>query len=119
LQQHLQFDVGPRSAITGWQLDLPLTATTLMLYILVKQKTKEAFMALAKLSSKSQVVLPAKIRRKLGISPGDMIEITEQDEKIILRKAPISFLRELEICCSETWQDYERELQQEREEWDH
>lgn len=75
-------------------------------------------MALAKLSSKSQIVLPAGIRRKLGINPGDLIEITEQDEKVVLRKAPVSFLQELELCCSETWRDYERELQQGRDEWE-
>jgi AbrB family looped-hinge helix DNA binding protein len=75
-------------------------------------------MPLAKLSSKSQIVLPAKIRRKLGIQPGDMIEITQQGETILLRKAPASFVEELEHCCSGLWKGYEQELQGEREEWD-
>ncbi len=76
-------------------------------------------MAIAKLSSKSQIVLPARMRRKLGIKPGDSLELTEQDDKILLRKAPISFVEELARCSSEIWQNYERELQGAREEWDH
>jgi AbrB family looped-hinge helix DNA binding protein len=75
-------------------------------------------MPLAKLSSKSQIVLPAKIRKKLGIQPGDTIEITQEGETILLRKAPASFVKELEGCCSNLWKDYERELQEEREQWD-
>jgi antitoxin PrlF len=84
---------------------------------MVKQRRQT--MALAKVSSKSQIVLPAEIRRKLGINPGDLLEITEQDETVTLRKAPSSFLRELELRCSEIWRDYEQELQKERGEWDH
>lgn len=75
-------------------------------------------MPLAKLSSKSQIVLPAKIRRKLNIHPGDTLEILEQGEAILLRKAPVSFLQELESCTSELWQGYERKLQEARDEWD-
>lgn len=75
-------------------------------------------MATAKLSSKSQIVLPAKLRRRLGIKPGDTLEITAQDETIVLRKAPGSSVRELEHCSSEIWRGYERELKEAREEWD-
>ena len=75
-------------------------------------------MPLAKLSSKSQIVLPAKIRNKLRIQPGDTIEITQEGETILLRKAPASYVNELEGCCSNLWKDYERELQEEREQWD-
>jgi antitoxin PrlF len=75
-------------------------------------------MPLAKLSSKSQIVLPAKIRKKLGIQPGDTIEITQEDNTIVLRKAPSSFVEELERCCSGLWKGYEQELQESREEWD-
>lgn len=75
-------------------------------------------MPLAKLSSKSQIVLPAKIRRKLGIHPGDTLEIIEQGEAILLRKAPVSFVQELESCVSDLWQGHEREIQEARDEWD-
>lgn len=75
-------------------------------------------MPLAKLSSKSQIVLPAKIRRKLDLHPGDMLEILEQDETILLRKAPRSFLQELEKCTSDIWIGYRPELEEARDEWD-
>ncbi len=75
-------------------------------------------MATAKLSSKSQIVLPAKLRRKLGIKPGDTLEITAQDETLLLRKAPASSVQELERCSSEIWRGHERELKEGREEWD-
>ena len=75
-------------------------------------------MALARLSSKSQVVLPAKIRRQLQINPGDMLEITEADNAIVIRKAPYSYLEALKDCGSELWRGYEKELDQSRSQWD-
>ncbi|MEA1991614.1 MAG: AbrB/MazE/SpoVT family DNA-binding domain-containing protein, partial [Thermodesulfobacteriota bacterium] len=48
-------------------------------------------MPLAKLSSKSQIVLPAKIRRRLNIRPGDMLEITAKQGCVTIHKAPVSF----------------------------
>ncbi len=75
-------------------------------------------MALTKLSSKSQIVLPASMRRKLGLNPGDRIEIIEQGETLLLRKAPVSFVQELEQCGSEIWRGYEKELEATRDEWD-
>jgi len=75
-------------------------------------------MTLAKLSSKSQIVLPAKIRKSLAIKPGDTLEITTDNEAIIIRKAPASFVDELERCASSIWRDYKRELDQSRDQWD-
>jgi antitoxin PrlF len=75
-------------------------------------------MAMAKLSSKSQIVLPAKLRRKLGIRPGDTLEVIEQGEAILLRKAPRSFVEELERHCGGIWSGFGEELAKEREEWD-
>jgi AbrB family looped-hinge helix DNA binding protein len=75
-------------------------------------------MATAKLSSKSQIVLPAKLRRKLGIKPGDLLEITAENETILLRKAPGSSVQELERCGSDIWRGYEKELKGARDEWD-
>ncbi|MHB1399527.1 MAG: AbrB/MazE/SpoVT family DNA-binding domain-containing protein [Trichloromonadaceae bacterium] len=75
-------------------------------------------MPLAKLSSKSQIVLPAKIRRKLDLHPGDTLEILEQGESVLLRKAPRSYLQELEGCISDLWIGYGRELKEARDEWE-
>jgi antitoxin PrlF len=75
-------------------------------------------MALAKLSSKSQIVLPAEIRRRLAIKPGDMLEITDKDSRIIIRKAPLSFVDALDACTSEIWRGYDKELEEARAAWD-
>ena len=45
-------------------------------------------MALAKLSSKGQIVLPKAIRDAMGMGPGTIIKITVQEGKVILE--PIS-----------------------------
>lgn len=75
-------------------------------------------MALAKLSSKSQIVLPAEIRRRLRIQPGDLLEITGKNNQIIIRKAPGSFVNALESCSSEIWRGYDKELEDTRAQWD-
>lgn len=72
----------------------------------------------ARLSSKSQIVLPAEIRRRLGLRPGDMLHIEEQNGRIVLQKAEGSAVRALEHCCSPLWQQAEAELQALRNEWD-
>ena len=71
----------------------------------------------AKLSSKSQIVLPAAIRRRLKIQPGDELEITEENDAITIRKAPQSATVALEACASDIWQGYEEELDEARDQW--
>jgi len=46
---------------------------------------------IARLSTKNQVVIPKKIREVLKIGPGDYIAFIIEDDKIILRKARITF----------------------------
>ncbi len=74
-------------------------------------------MSLAKLSSKAQIVLPAPIRRKLDIKPGDELEITAQDNIITIRKSPQSAVDALDTCSSDIWHEYEKELDNERDQW--
>ncbi len=45
-------------------------------------------MGKAKVSPKGQIVIPAPIRKKYGIKPGSIMEITEGDDRIILKLAP-------------------------------
>jgi len=71
----------------------------------------------AKLSSKSQIVLPAAIRRRLKIQPGDELEITEENDAITIRKAPQSATDALEACASDIWRGYEKELDEARDQW--
>jgi len=75
-------------------------------------------MPLVKVSSKSQIVLPAKIRKQLAIKPGDILEIKAEDDVIVIRKAPSSFVEALERYASHIWHNYEKELQNLRNQWD-
>ncbi|MEU9884429.1 AbrB/MazE/SpoVT family DNA-binding domain-containing protein [Sphaerisporangium sp. NPDC051011] len=40
----------------------------------------------ARISSKNQVTLPAAVLRKLGLRPGDPIDIVEEDGEIVIRR---------------------------------
>ncbi len=75
-------------------------------------------MPLAKLSSKCQIVIPAEIRSRMKIKPGDLLEITEEKKEIKIRRAPQSYVNALENCISEVWQGYETELDKARDQWD-
>ena len=44
-------------------------------------------MASVVLSSKGQVVLPKEVRDKLGIGPGDTLQVRLEDEAIVLERA--------------------------------
>ena len=41
----------------------------------------------SKLSSQGQVSVPARIRRKLGLSPGSRIEWCERGEEVVVRRS--------------------------------
>lgn len=74
-------------------------------------------MPLAKLSSKAQIVLPAPIRRQLDIKPGDELEISAEDNVITIRKSMQSAANALDSCGSDIWQNYEKELNEARDQW--
>ncbi len=74
-------------------------------------------MALTKLSSKAQIVLPAQIRRQLGIHPGDQLEITADADVITIRKSPASATEALATCGGDIWKDFETKLQEARDQW--
>lgn len=74
-------------------------------------------MPMAKLSSKAQIVLPAAIRKQLRIEPGDTLEITMEDNVILIRKAPESAADALGACGSSLWREYDKELEEERDQW--
>lgn len=74
-------------------------------------------MPVAKLSSKSQIVVPAPMRRQLGLEPGDLLEISLKEDEIVLRKAPRSFVDALAACASEDFREYDQELDKARNAW--
>ncbi len=53
-------------------------------------------MELAKLTSKGQVTVPAEIRKKLGLKPGDKVLFLEQDGRITLVNSSRAAFRELQ-----------------------
>lgn len=75
-------------------------------------------MATVKLSKKSQLVLPAKIRRQLKIEPGDRLDLEVEGDHVILRKAPRSDVEALGQYRSSLWKGYAEELDRVRDEWD-
>ena len=52
-------------------------------------------MAVATLSSKSQIVVPSDVRERLGLKPGDQIAVEIEGDHAVLRKLPRSPLDEL------------------------
>jgi len=75
-------------------------------------------MPTATLSSKSQLVLPAQVRRKLGIHPGDRLVVEVEGDHAVIRKAPHSDVAALAAYRSEIWRDYADDVQKARDEWD-
>ena len=45
-------------------------------------------MPVVKTSSKGQIVIPAKIREKLGIKPGQLVNLTLEGEKAVITPLP-------------------------------
>jgi len=74
-------------------------------------------MAVVKLSKKSQLVLPAEVRRRLNIRPGDRLLVEVEGDRIVMRKAPRSEVEALERYRSNLWKGYADELALARGEW--
>ncbi len=75
-------------------------------------------MSVVTLGSKSQIVLPAEIRKQLGIQTGDRLLIEAEGDRIVIRKTPFSFTAALEACSDELWRGYTEDLKKERSHWD-
>jgi len=76
-------------------------------------------MTVAKLSSKSQIVVPEAVRTRLGLKPGDKVTIDVADDHAILRKSQGSALDELlRLAKPELFKDGAAALAAARDEWD-
>ena len=79
-------------------------------------------MPFTKVSHKFQVVIPKEIRELLGISKGDILQVYEKDNEIVMKKAeykkPLS-LKDLKGLGKEIWEniDIEEYIKKERESW--
>jgi AbrB family looped-hinge helix DNA binding protein len=91
-----------------------------LLYLEVKQPVTGArSMPVARLSSKSQIVIPAAARRALGILPGDELMVEIEDDRIVIRKHErASALERLEAYRGDHWKGAAEEIRAERELWD-
>jgi AbrB family looped-hinge helix DNA binding protein len=55
-------------------------------------------MTTTRLSTKSQIVIPISIRKRLDLKPGDTVEIDAEGERIIIRK--VRPLKNVHFCSS-------------------
>jgi AbrB family looped-hinge helix DNA binding protein len=75
-------------------------------------------MPMSRISSKSHTI-PAELRRRAGIEPGDEIMVHEEDGRIIISKAePVNWLERMRAFRSDIWNGYAETLQRDRDEWD-
>ena len=76
-------------------------------------------MATLRLSSKSQIVVPAEVRQRLGLKPGDRVLLEVEGEYAVLRKLEHSVVDELLALVNPAlYRGYAAELERSREEWD-
>lgn len=75
--------------------------------------------ATAKLSSKSQIVIPAEARRKLGLRAGDILRVEIEEDRLVLTRAdPLGWLERLKSFGTGRWREAEEEIERSRAEWD-
>ncbi len=76
---------------------------------------------IAKLTSKSQITIPAEVRRQLGIGPGDRVVLDIEHGFAVLRPIGGSFTERMEGMGRDLWVTDgggRRWLDQERDDWD-
>jgi AbrB family looped-hinge helix DNA binding protein len=49
--------------------------------------TQRMALAQSKLTSQGQISVPAKVRRKLGVGPGSVLEWDEDGDRVVVRRA--------------------------------
>jgi AbrB family looped-hinge helix DNA binding protein len=75
-------------------------------------------MTSVKLSSKHQIVIPREARERLGLRPGDRLDVRLESERIVLEKSPGDVSRALKGLLSGSFgDDAESYLAEERRAW--
>jgi AbrB family looped-hinge helix DNA binding protein len=67
----------------------------------------------SKITSKGQVTVPLKVRKELGIEPGDSISYEVHEESAVIRRIPkvdIEWAKSIENTLSEWGDDLDDEL---------
>ena len=76
-------------------------------------------MPMSRMSRKSQVTIPAEVRRRAGIELGDQIVVNEEDGRIVISKAePQAWLNRMEAFRGDHWNEAADELKLDRDAWD-
>ncbi len=72
-----------------------------------------------KLSSRNQIVVPAEVRRRLGIQSGDTLLVDVRAGTIVLLPEPFDYAAALKGLGAEVWQDEDAQeyLNRERAAW--
>jgi len=76
--------------------------------------------ALVKLSSKHQVVIPKKVRKRLGLHAGDQLVVEVEGEKVVLHPRPKNYTNYMLGLGKKVWQriDATEYVRKERESWE-
>lgn len=73
--------------------------------------------AAAKLSSKRQITVPARMARALGLEPGSTLLLRLEDDRIVLMAAPASYTEALAGSMSGKYGDPDTYVREERSSW--
>ncbi len=58
-------------------------------------------MTVVRTSAKGQVVIPAEIRREIGLKPGQRVYVNLEDRKIVLRPIPEDLVEQMTGCLAD------------------
>jgi len=71
-----------------------------------------------RLGSKGRLVIPKKVREKMGLESGDTLTYTINNENITFRKVPKSYTEYMQGLHQEIWQSDGKEyLEREHKSW--
>lgn len=77
--------------------------------------------ASAKLTSKYQITIPAEIRRRLDLAAGDVVYLTVEEGRVVLRSARGGWARSTRGLGAEVWRaegGAEAAIEKERGSWE-
>lgn len=72
-----------------------------------------------KVSKRNQITIPAEVRKKLNIKPGDQLLVYVQDGRIVMIPEPENIVTHLRGLHSDVWEgvDAQKYINREREAW--
>lgn len=73
-----------------------------------------------KISSKNQIAVPAELRKKLGVGPGDTLIVEVCDDHAYIMPEPKDWVKAMRGLHKEIWAgiDVDKYIREERDSWD-